>query len=221
MNRDTLKIPGLIAREKDANAVPQKKQSGNQPLDYNEILKSYIKDREEDIQAKHKQEASDLNDFANYAQSSIGYVPTSSEQALVSDPEWLVNQQYQQSIGNQFFDRNRVYGPPPYDPNKALKNRESASNYLQMMEMIKNQSKNPPLSQFEIMIDSLFSPIEKLEFLKSLGYEHVEGDKVRFNKPSQDNLIGLIETVKAAFLYEITKKFKGMLLAKGTIKIKF
>lgn len=217
-------IPGLIAKEKDANTASGKKQLDNEPPNYHDILKSYVKDIEGYVQTKHKQDIKDLSDFANYALSSIGYTPTNSQERLMPDPQWLVNQQNQQnqqSVGNRFFDKNQVYGPPRHDSNKISNIRKSDSDYFRIMEMIKSHAKNPPLSQFEILIDSLFSPVEKLDFLKSLGYEHVGTDKVRSNKVDQDITPEVVDTVKDAFLREITKKFKSMLLAKGTIKIKF
>lgn len=91
----------------------------------------------------------------------------------------------------------------------------------QVEEMLYRASKKTP---FEIILDTLFSPIEKVQLLTDTGY--------KFNLNETNEVVSIIKTsgeitqtwpyssLDILFLKEITIKFKNLLLAKPSLKIK-
>jgi hypothetical protein len=215
-----VKIPGLIAKEKDAFVTPQKnigKNTKYNTTNYHDILQGFVKDKEQELNAKYNEITRTVEQIG---QNVSGYVdPTigTTTEPLIPSPQYLLDQNLNQWGSNQkYFNQKQAYGLPAPKYRKPPDDTNSLEDYIKMMEHLR---KNPPKSEFEIIIDSLFNSVEKLDFLKSIGYEHILGDNVRSS--SIEEGLEVTESVQQAFLREMCKKFKNMLLAKGTIKIKF
>jgi hypothetical protein len=106
---------------------------------------------------------------------------------------------YNPYVTNKSLGKNTRIPPRPPDYN-------SLNNYVNKK------------SSFEEIIDILFTVQEKKEYLESIGYTMDSSGK--FYKadsiaPAYGN-----DNMHQLFLYEITIKFKNVLLSKGTLKLK-
>lgn len=108
-----------------------------------------------------------------------------------------------------FFERAKVYGPPP----------QRKENDSQFDSLVNKYFKK---SSFEEIIESIFCFNEKWEFLKSLGYRPANEEINNSDVTGQTLVIrdGGHGTIDNTFLREISIKFKNLLLAKSTLKLK-
>lgn len=70
---------------------------------------------------------------------------------------------------------------------------------------------------FADLIEELFSAQEKVDFLNDMGYQ-LNNPMKKKNKDGEYELV--VGTIRDLFIQEITIKFKNLLLAKHTLKLK-
>lgn len=187
-----VKIPGLIAKE-TKNQEQELLDNGKNLFD------EYMKGWRPNLQSKYEQVVNTINSVSN--------IGTTAE-PLIPDLHHLLGQW---ETKQKYFDQNQVFGPPQPKyrrPQPSL----TDGDYANFMAMLK---KNNAKSEFENMIDFLFSLQEKKDYLLSVGYQQDSSGKFWKEKSTASN-----GELNSLFLHEITIKFKNMLLAKGTIKIK-
>ena len=109
--------------------------------------------------------------------------------------------------------------PAMSDPYNDIKQREASRHFE---ELIAKHFKKSEKSAFEQMIDLLFQPEEKIDFLVSLGWVKNDDHPVKptVSKKDEHGKVILTGEVDQTFLYEITIKFKNLLLAKPKLTVK-
>ncbi len=128
------------------------------------------------------------------------------------DDNLYYQEQLNQGLIPDYAKKTRRGFPPSVTRTSTIDMEELMQKYL-----------NPPKSDFEHIIDALFTVEEKLDYLKGLGYSI-------FGNPPSPNLNNFLQLEKDGnscpgnlgiiFLREISIKFKNLLLAKPILKVK-
>jgi hypothetical protein len=110
-------------------------------------------------------------------------------------------------------DPYKKYGPPP-KRNQDVFDQEELMRQLAGLKVKK--------SAFEELIDQLFTTSEKEQVLIDMGYEFAQIDnKTVITRKLADGTIKTItNSLDDLFLKEITVKFKNLLMAKASLKLK-
>jgi hypothetical protein len=165
-----------------------------------------------------KQELTPAQASALYGQS---YPGTSATQPYELGNGYFdidkLNQPAPLDLLKKYWEDSKVYGPSPSRQVNPFKDAE----YFQQ-EILKKLK--PQKTAFEEMIDLVFSAAEKEQFLIDIGYT-LERDKQDDNpiirrKMSDGSMKLITNTLNDLFLKEITVKFKNLLLAKATLKLR-
>ena len=110
----------------------------------------------------------------------------------------------------------------PY-PMKKLTTLKPPDNAFQ--EALNDYFKTSKKSAFEEILDELFNQEEKINFLMSVGYEFLDGDDIVKTMSGNTKIrkgdaeFGWLDFDKL-FVKEISIKFRNLLLAKVTLKLK-
>ncbi len=161
----------------------------------------------------HITKASDDNAINNSVAQSTAL--TSGYYSPNPTPNW--DQDYYKQYP---FTNPNTINTPGIDPwTKTPAQMPYVSPQQDPSEYINNMLKNKPAkSSFEEMIDLIFSYDEKKEYLIGIGYDYKESLVCRGeDRGTIDNPYLNLHVI---FLKEITIKFKNLLLAKASLKIK-
>jgi hypothetical protein len=148
---------------------------------------------------------------AQTVQNQIDEAQKSNYEKMIQN--FFSDKDYESNL-KHYIDQRQIYGPPP-QPKTRIPQRPYTPLQDELNEYIKTKTL-PKKTDFELVIDSLFSTHEKMEYLLSIGY--VQDSVGKFYRADSTASSGELNRL---FLHEITIKFKNLLLTKGTIKIKF
>lgn len=113
-----------------------------------------------------------------------------------------------------FFERPKVYGPPP----QRVEDKTPPSGVNELFKQLKQK---PSL---EDILSTLFSSTEKEQFLLDMGYvlnwNHSDGSYDIYRMSPSKVKVYVEEGFETLFLREISIKFKNLLLSKSTLKLK-
>lgn len=137
-------------------------------------------------------------------------------------PDWTIplpyTQPYQQPMELDDYKKLFPTQPKKYGPSPSRTGKDNFFDQKALMDYLK-----PKRSAFEEILDVLFTTAEKEQFLIDVGYELIHNAiETTVTRKLSDGTVKTIKgSVDEVFLKEITVKFKGLLLAKGTLRIKF
>lgn len=141
-------------------------------------------------------------------------------------PDWTIplpytqpyQQPYQQPMELDDYKKLFTTQPKKYGPSPSRTGKDDFFDQKALMDYLK-----PKRSAFEEILDVLFTTAEKEQFLIDVGYELIHNAiETTVTRKLSDGTVKTIKgSVDEVFLKEITVKFKGLLLAKGTLRIKF
>jgi len=134
----------------------------------------------------------------------------------------MMQQSMAQDILNQYINQFNSTPHTHYvDYDQLKKTRYPQRNYTDYEQNIRDFQKyiTDTKSDFEKIIDCLFSLEEKVEFLESLGYRYLPNSSYMV-KGEPDPEFKRTYTMEEAFLMEVTIKFKNILLSKQALKFK-
>lgn len=145
---------------------------------------------------------------------------------LTNQADWI----YQPYVGDQLIPQRQNF-PPWEEPKKyGPSPSRHGGDYFDQQAILDQiaKLKHPKKSAFEELIDQLFTTAEKEQFLIDAGYmidvpgpDYRGTDKVIISRKLSDGTVKFITTpLDELFLKEITVKFKNLLLAKATLKLK-
>lgn len=211
----SLKIPGLIAKEK-SNSTRDRNL-------YEEHIKQWQKEGKSDEftgaeiadanSVTHKATISETELLAMWGKRKAD-TPYLDSLSKPHDPNW---------INNKFYE---PFGYPQPQP-QPLRVQKPYNTQSILDELARQGVKLPkPKSAFEEMLDMMFSRAEREQFLMDMGYEleqekDVPGISYKITRKLADGTVKTItNSLDDLFLKEVTVKFKNLLMAKATLKIK-
>lgn len=233
-----IKIPGLIAKElKDSEKDPKI------PDKYDEAMKSFSTTYdptppmdliEYQQQAERRLQEQKLNDAIQELAIKTSY-QLHDAQTKEEFKQWMKSAQIQSMINQVAASQNTTLGYVPTTvttnvggsglKQKPLTRRMTQSNpYIQTNTTSNWGFDSYQRPAFEEMIDLVFDLEEKVSFLETLGYKLDPSYTIKTQYTPvyhPDHSDDIKYTVTTAFLKEITIKFKNLLLAKPSLKIKF
>ena len=196
-----MKIPGLIANKKEDSKLTSAELQAKR-----DSFEAYIKDWKPESGVQDLTTNSIKSNVAHLMnQYNTGVDPY--KDAYINTP----NVPYHQPMWEYIPPQN----PGPFGKQGQLQTQDMA-RYLQ-------EALAPKKSDFELLLNSMFDTSEKEQFLIDVGYELIHNPiETTVTRKLSDGTVKTIKgSVDEVFLKEITVKFKGLLLAKGTLRIKF
>jgi hypothetical protein len=221
-----VEIPGLIAKENDSKQKHRENYAA-----FNQALPK------------------DKNQIKNEAENQLQYLAKTgsiSQQQLntalgdlINNPNGLTGNAWDWNDYTKNVPQIAPY-KQPYDPfGSGAKYPQPYQNPKvnipldeDLLREMKNFKSKPQKSEFELLIENLFSQEEKEQLLIDMGYElenapvdargYVSTAPIIIKRKLADGTYKTItNSLDDLFLKEITVKFKNLLLAKATLKIKF
>lgn len=204
-----MEIPGLIANKKDDSKLTSAELQAKRDS-FEAYMKSWKLEEELTTNSIKSNTAHLMNQY------NTGIDPYNN--AFINTPNIPFNQPMWEYI-------------PPQNPNpgpfgglvKSSPNRKDVYQTQDMVRYLEEYLKKPKKSEFEVLLEAMFDTSEKEQFLIDVGYELIHNPiETTVTRKLSDGTVKTIKgSVDEVFLKEITVKFKGLLLAKGTLRIKF
>lgn len=128
----------------------------------------------------------------------------------------------------QFPFEQKPYNPTPFGEDPYKKYGPSPGRQIPYDEALKKEMQDyllglkKPKSAFEELIDGLFTTAEKEQVLIDMGYilEQKDNKLVISRKLADGTVKTITNSLDDLFLKEITVKFKNLLMAKASLKLK-
>jgi len=121
---------------------------------------------------------------------------------------------YKKFFPNPYPSTPKTYGPSP--SRTGINNQDWEKELMSYLK--------PKKSAFEEILDVLFTTAEKEQFLIDIGYmlnwNNTDGSHDITRKLASGEIKTITNSLNDLFLKEITVKFKNLLLAKATLKLK-
>lgn len=164
-----------------------------------------------------KQQANQaFNELSNRVETIATETQVLMQQSTSSNPYYDPNydpysrKQYEQAQG--LIDYNRYRNPGPFGNQTPYDNQQQTLENQFKEELLRFRNKK---SQIETLLDELFNPTEKMDYLFSMGYTGTVSPSNSF--VDRDGITWEMDT---AFYKEMKPKLKSFLLAKPTLKLK-